>query len=99
MSRIAVKDRAVRDLLARRLTLVQAAAQFRDLVKEQPVTWWPRNTATGPEEAERLCRVVMDMANDWLEVNLPALAADATARLKAELEEHRGQDGTVRLPD
>jgi len=97
--RIAVKDRAVRDLLDGRLTLLQAAARFRDLETEQPLTWWPRNAATGPADGERLCRMVMDRANGWMQANRPAQAADFAARLEAELERHRGQDGTVRLPD
>ena len=52
LQRSVVKDQAVQDLLAGRLTLLQAAAQFRDVEKEQPVTWLPPNAATGPAEGE-----------------------------------------------
>jgi hypothetical protein len=97
--RIVIKDRAVRDLLAGRLTLVQAAAQFRDVEKEHPVTWWPRNAATDAAEGERLCRVVMEKANGWVKASLPSQAAAVAALLEAELERHRGPDGTVCLPD
>src|SRR5262249_17529319 len=48
LQRYAVKDRAVQKLLAGQLTLLQAAAQYRDVEKAQPVTWGPRIAATGP---------------------------------------------------
>jgi hypothetical protein len=99
LQRYAVRDRAVRILLAGRLTLLQAAAQFRDVEKALPVTWAPRIAATGPAEGERLCQRVIAMAKDWMEEHVPAAAADMTARLEAQLEQHRGADGTVHLPD
>src|SRR5262245_47765721 len=99
LQRYAVKDRAVQKLLAGQLTLLQAAAQYRDVEKGQPVTWGPRIAATGPAEGERLCRMVIAMAKGWMEEHVPAQAAAETARLEAELEQHRGADGTVRLPD
>jgi hypothetical protein len=99
LQRCAVKDRAVQKLLAGRLTLLQAATQFRDVEAAQPVTWGPRIAATGPAEGERLCRVVISAAKGWMEEHVPAAAADMTARLEAELEQQRGADGTVRLPD
>jgi hypothetical protein len=99
LERNVVKDRAVRNLLAGRLTLLQAAAQFRDVDEALPVTWVPQIAATGPAEGERLCRKVIAMAKGWMEECVPAQAAAETARLEAELERHRGADGTVRLPD
>jgi len=99
LQRYSVKEHAVQDLLAGRLTLLQAAAQFRDVEKSLPVTWAPRVAATGPADGERLCRMVVATAKSWMEENVPAAAAHMTARLAAELEQHRGPDGTVRLPD
>jgi hypothetical protein len=99
LQRYSVKEHAVQDLLAGRLTLLQAAAQFRDLDKALPVTWAPRIAATGSAEGERLCRMIIWMAKGWMEEHVPAAATDVTARLKAELEQHRGPDGVVRLPD
>jgi hypothetical protein len=99
LQRHSVKDRAVQKLLAGQLTLLQAAAQFRDVEKAQPITWGPDIAATGPAEGERLCLMVISMARGWMEEHVPAAAADMTARLEAELEQHRGPDGTVRLPD
>jgi hypothetical protein len=94
-----VKDRAVQQLLAGQMTLLQAAAQFRDVEKAHPVTWEPRIAATGPAEGERLCRVIISMARGWMLENVPAQADAETARLEAELEQRRGADGTVCLPD
>jgi hypothetical protein len=99
LQRFAVKDRAVQKLLGGQLTLLQAAAQFRDVEAAQPITWGPDIAATGPAEGERLCRMVIAMARGWMEEHVPAAAADMTARLEAELEQHRGPNGTVRLPD
>lgn len=97
--RSVIRDRAIRELLAGRLTLVQAAAQFRDVEEDHPVSWWPQNAATGSAEGERLCRMVIGRATGWVESHLPSQAAAVAARLVAELEEHRSPDGTVRLPD
>jgi hypothetical protein len=99
LQRCAVRDRAVQKLLAGRLTLLQAAAQFRDVEMALPVTSAPRIAATGPAEGERLCRSVIAMAKGWMEEYVPAQAAAETARLEAELEQQRDTDGTVRLPD
>jgi hypothetical protein len=99
LQRCAVKARAVQKLLGGQLTLLEAAAQFRDVEEALPVTWAPHITATGPADGERLCRRVIAMAKGWMLENVPAQAAAETARLEAELEQHRGPDGTVRLPD
>jgi hypothetical protein len=99
LERHAVKDRAVRNLLAGRLTLLEAAAQFRDVEAAQPVTWVPQIAATGPADGESLCRKVIAMAKGWMLENVPAQAVAETARLEAELEQQRGPDGVVRLPD
>jgi hypothetical protein len=99
LQRHRVKERAVQQLLAGQMTLLQAATQFRDVEKAHPVTWRPDIAATGPADGERLCRRVISMAKGWMLENVPAQAAAETARLEAELEQHRGADGTVRLPD
>jgi hypothetical protein len=99
LQRFVVKERAVKKLLAGQLTLLEAAVQFRDVEAAQPTTWRPDIAATGPAEGERLCRMVIAMARGWMLENVPAQAAAETARLEAELEQHRGPDGTVRLPD
>jgi hypothetical protein len=72
---------------------------LRDFEAALPATWAPRIAAIGPSEGERLCRMNIAMANDWMEELVPAAAADMITRLAAELEQHRGPDGVVRLPD
>ena len=86
LQRYSVKEHAVQDLLTGRLTLLQAAAQFRDVEKSLPVSWAPRIAAIGPAEEERLCRMVIATAKSWMQENVPAAAAHMTARLAAELE-------------
>ena len=75
LQRHTVKDRAVQDLLAGRMTLLQAAAQFRDVEKALPVTWVPRIAATGPAEGDACAGVVISMAKGWMEEYVPAQAA------------------------
>ncbi|MCI0642311.1 MAG: hypothetical protein L0Y72_26745 [Gemmataceae bacterium] len=100
MGRAVAKQQAVRHLLAGRLTLLEAAAQFRDAERTMPITWGPpRPDSGGPAEGERFCRDVVLSAHYWLEENLPAQAAHVTARLEAELQQLRGPDGIVHLPD
>jgi hypothetical protein len=97
--RAPAKDHAVREMLAGRLTLGQAAAQFRAIEWEQPVTWCPPGTADGPGDDERRCRDIIARAHGWVVENLPEAAALFAARLETELELLRGPDGVVRLPD
>jgi hypothetical protein len=99
LQRLAVKERAVQNLLAGRLTLRQAAAQFRDAETALPVTWVPPVGAPGPGEDERLCRTVMAWARCRMARYPPAEAAAVAARLDAELEQLRGPGGAVHLPD
>jgi hypothetical protein len=99
LCRAAARERATRELLAERLTLGQAAARMRAVEREVPVTWRPPRAKGGPEEDERLCRDVMAWARSWVAENLPAAAGPVARRLEAELEQLRGPDGLVRLPD
>jgi hypothetical protein len=96
LRRIVAKQQVVGELQAGRLTLLQAAARFRDLEEALPVTrGWPPRATSGPAEGERWCREVMAWAQTQHGEYLPDLAA----RLEADLRRHRGTDGTVRLPD
>jgi hypothetical protein len=96
--RIATKQHVVRELVAGRLTLSQAAARFRAIDVELPLTWKPPRLAAGAGEDERVCRNVMARAVDWVAKNLPEATAQVAERLEAELEQLRGPDGVVRLP-
>jgi hypothetical protein len=99
LRRIAAKERVVAELVAGRLTLLQAAARFRDLKGEPPDLAAPPGLACGCSEGERLCREVMAWADGWLAEQAPQRAAAVAARLEAELRRHRDRAGMVRLPD
>jgi hypothetical protein len=96
--RIAMKQHVVRELVAGRLTLSQAAARFRAIDVELPLTRGPPRPAAGAGEDERVCRNVMARAVDWVAKNLPEATAQVAERLETELEQLRGPDGIVRLP-
>jgi len=91
------RDQVVQEFLIGRLTLGQAAVRFRQILCEMPTTSLP--PAAGPPDDERHCLAVMFRANKWVEAHLPAEAARVAARLDAELEQLRGPDGVIRLPD
>jgi hypothetical protein len=50
-------------------------------------------------EATKKAHGQMSVAKGWMLENVPAQAVAEAARLEAELEQHRGADSTVRLPD
>jgi len=99
LNRNLAKDKVVREVLAGRLTLAEAAVCFRNVEEESPMTWGPLRIAGWTGEDERLCRDVTERAHNWLAENLPEVVAQIDARLKAELQQLRGPDGVVRLPD
>jgi hypothetical protein len=99
LRRIAAKEQVVAELVAGRLTLLQAAARFRDLKEEPPDMADPPGYPCGCSEGERLCREVMAWADGWLAERAPQRAAAVAARLEAELRRHRDRAGMVRLPD
>jgi hypothetical protein len=97
---VVAKDQPVDDLLAGRLSLLQAAARFRDSLRQAADTLAGRRLAApGPEQGERLCREVMAWVDVRLRDRAPQQAAAVALRLEAELQQHRAPDGTVRLPD
>jgi hypothetical protein len=98
--RMAAKRVVVADLAAERLTLLEAAARFRDLNALSPDSLhYVRTCYPGTTDEERLCRQVIA----WTETELHERRADdaerVVARLRAELGELLGRDGGIRLPD
>jgi hypothetical protein len=85
------------DLVAGRLTLLQAAAGFRavEQIKEMYVRPVPLDFP-GKTEEERLCRQVLAYAEQRLR-DEPGQAA-VVERLRQELQERLDRDGAVRLP-
>src|SRR5205085_11600077 len=88
-ARIEAKDRIARDLLCGRLTLLQAAAQFRDLPGLRREVWDTMLVAQpGTSFSERLCWYSIDWAEQAMEnESLHSTAADVTARAREELAE------------
>jgi hypothetical protein len=94
------RDEVVRDLQARRITLLEAAARFRQLDHTKPDFNWEafRQCHPGRCDDERHCRHVIAWAKSALSTR-PSEAAELVARLEAELQEHLRRDGAVRLPE
>jgi hypothetical protein len=96
--RMALKDEAAEDVAAGRLTLVEAAAQFRRLDADASEGYrqgW-RLLAEGDSDEERYCRQVLNYAEVALRDR--AAAADVLAGLNRQLEEALAR-GHLRLPD
>jgi hypothetical protein len=94
VARMAAKNRVAADLAAGRLTLLEAAACFRDL-PPPPVAFHDGAKSASPEE--KWCRDAIA----WTEVVLaedPARAAEVAARLEQELQDILRRDGKVCLP-
>jgi hypothetical protein len=96
--RARAKERIVEQVIAQRLSLLEAAAQWGALLEENPaINWehyrraWPANS-----DAERYCWGVIEAVQCKLRKE-PARAAALTGALEAELQGHLKQ-GTLRLP-
>jgi hypothetical protein len=98
LKRMEARDRLVEALLADRLTLLQAAAGFRDLDQGSPEFNLGRfrQKASGQTDEERYCRLVILWA-EAQHVDSPERAARVAARLGEELKAHL-RDGTIHLP-
>jgi hypothetical protein len=100
LSRLNGKNEIVRQLLAGKLTLWQAAARFQRL-NEEPTEMKDlsyRQAFPGATAGESACRQVLH----WVETELAGdQAADRAVlrRLQAELDERLRRDGTVELTE
>jgi hypothetical protein len=95
VARCFAKDAVAAKVLAGRLTLLEAAARFRDLDRGPPAFDWEHFRAGTPNmsDEERHCREVINrVASTW-----PDEAA-VVVRLERELEKHR-RHGTLHLPE
>jgi hypothetical protein len=97
--RMAVKRAIIGRLAHGELTLLAAAALFRE-ANETPADWqdpyrllWP-----GKSDGEKLCRQVICWAEQEAKATSSSQAAALVARLNAELEQLLEEHGTVRLP-
>jgi hypothetical protein len=84
-----VKHAVVTELLADRLTLMEAAARFRELDADMPETRDRLLQAyPGMPYEVALCRQVIGHARGELEVRAPEQVERVVARLEAELQAH-----------
>ena len=95
------REAVMRELLAGRLTLLQAARRFKDL-NETPVTCQNdyRSRFPGRSDGEKVCRQVLQWLEGYL-LGLPSEQAQTLRRRFAdELREHlEHHDGIVVLPE
>lgn len=99
-ARMTAKSRVVDRLLAGELTLLEAAAYFREL-NDKPSNYpcayrlaWP-----GDSDGEKLCRQVIEWATSRCKVTrTPSERDEITRRLENELDRLLCQGGPVELP-
>lgn len=102
-ARTQAKNDIVRDLIAGRLTVVQATVRFRDL-PGLTHDFWVMTTAfeRGVSHEERLCRYTIGWVEYYFKQECETLSVEAKetmARLNQELRDHLIQnDGIVNLP-
>jgi hypothetical protein len=95
--RIVAKNRLAREVIAHRLSVVQAAALFRALNRLPPEALPPPRSVPACTEEERLCRQVVQYVR--AHVKEPDRAADAVASLNAEFKAELDKQGSIHLPD
>ncbi len=97
--RARARDRVVGTLLAGRISLWTAAAQFRHLAADWPPQQWGlfREYYGGDSDAERFCRQVLVVARARAEYDPRLDVSVPVAALEAELEQAL-RHGGIRLP-
>jgi hypothetical protein len=99
-SRASARQSIVEEVAADRMTLIQAAVEFRRLNQTLPPGPWSYNHAySGESEGERLCRYVIRLVQINLSERTPQLVAAKTEQLNGELRVLLQQDGIVHLPE
>jgi len=99
MQRIVVKDKIIAEVLAHRMSLLAAAAEFRALNAEQHrYTEVLRETYPSRSDEECLCRNVIGYVALTTQARPERVKAEV-ARLEAELRAATDANGRVRLPE
>jgi hypothetical protein len=96
--RLAVKDKCVRELIDGRITLFEAAAQFRRVNEENPVALEiPAPVDESPEEWA--CRQVIQWVCVSAQIQRATASEDLVDQLEKDLWRHKQQhNGAVVLP-
>jgi hypothetical protein len=87
LGRVKGRERVVQEAIDRRLTLVEAAARFRELDRADPSFLWDsfRVLRPGASDEERQCQSVIEWVSGML-VNDPGRARAESRRLEEELQ-------------
>lgn len=100
LRRLQIKELIVSEMLAGRLTMLEAAARFQALhrgderfAKQMAIYF------KGQNEEERFCRSVMDFARMRLQQMEPEREAETMAVYERELQAAMNRDGLVVLPE
>jgi hypothetical protein len=89
----------VAEVVADRMTLIDAAIEFRRLNQTLPSTSYSyRQAYSGKSEGESLCRYVIRLTQVYMSERTPDLAQAKTEQLDGELQALLRQDGIVHLP-
>jgi len=97
--RIQAKHVVVTELLADRLTLLEAAARFGELYAGIPEIWDRLlRTYPGVPYEVALCRKVIEHTRSALQVRAPEQVGSVVARLEAELQAHLECEAGLCLP-
>jgi hypothetical protein len=99
LARVAARAVIVEEILAERMSLLEAAACFRDLDHGPPPILWDRFRAfyPGDSDDERHCHEVIENVRVRVEVQ-GGQGRQQVLRLEAELRQHL-ERGTLRLPE
>jgi hypothetical protein len=99
LHRLATKEEIVHELLAARLDLREAAAQFRDIAAHTSGGLEDlRKFFPGDSDEERSCRQVIAWVTAVLSVDSQEEANEMRARLEAQLQTHLGRDFSSHIP-
>ena len=99
MRRLEAKEAIVTEVIAERLTLLQAAAQFRDLNATWPqASHWLQQRYPGVPYELALCRQIIDQVRIELRQWAPERRDRIVTRLEAELQTHLESEAGLRIP-
>jgi hypothetical protein len=99
MQRHEAKEAIVAEVIAERLTLLEAAAQFRDLNATWPrASHWLEQRYPGVPYELALCRQIIDQVSTELRQCDPGQCDRVVTRLEAELQAHVESETGLRLP-
>jgi hypothetical protein len=99
MQRHEAKEAIVAEVIAERLTLLEAAAKFRDLNANWPrASHWLQQRYPGVPYELALCRQIIDQVSIELRQRNPERSDRVVARLEAELQAHLKCETGLRLP-